>query len=112
MQKELEFKIATSFSGEYRDNYVRPICNELLKMGLSKKEIFFDEWHDAIINGPSADDSLRIIYKKTLLTVVFLSEEYLIKNWTYNVEWNSIRQHINNGENQRIFLLGTVPVIN
>jgi len=75
-------------------------------MGLKKKDIFYDEWHSVLINGPSGDTSLRKIYIETPLKVVFLSEEYDRSNWTKNIEWDSIKQDINNGKGNRIFILG------
>lgn len=101
------FKIGVTFCGEYREKYVLPFCNALLKYAeFNKNNIFYDEWHDYLINGVHGDDILRTIYKdKCELIVVLLSPNYATKNWTSNIEWPAIKELINTGEHNKICLL-------
>lgn len=101
-----QFKISITFSGRYRDTIVRPTCEELLKKGFSKKEIFYDEWHAALINGIDGSATLQsIYYQKSDVVVVLLSPDYRERNWTGNVEWRAVLELINTGEGKRICLL-------
>ena len=102
------FKIGITFSGKYREQIVEPVCNELLKLGYNKDEIFYDLWHEALINGVQGDTCLREIYsKKCECVVVLLSPDYSEKNWTCNIEWPAIRELINTGNKDQICLLRT-----
>lgn len=105
--KMKKFKIGVTFSGKYRQQYVEPICNSLLMLGYSKDEIFYDSWHEVLINGPHGDDKLREIYNRQCdCVVVFLSPDYKEKNWTGNIEWPAIKELINTGGDQKICFLG------
>ena len=105
------FKIAITFSGRYRAKYVEPICNELLNLGYTKDDIFYDSWHEVIINGPHGDDKLRKIYSQNSdCVVVLLSPDYKEKNWTGNVEWPAVKELINTNKAERICLLGVDSV--
>ena len=77
------FKISFTFTGEYRESVVRPVCEELLKLGFSKDEIFFDDWHPALYNGINAVEIFREIYHDSSeCVVVLLSPNYNEKSWT------------------------------
>ena len=71
-----KFKMGFTFSGKYREKYIKPICEELLRMGYDKDEIFYDRWHDDLINGVRGDDKLRRIYNQQCeLVIVLLSPD-------------------------------------
>lgn len=99
------FCIGITFSGKYRKKYVDRICKKLLEIGFKKEDIFYDEWHEVLINGVNADETLEKIFRKCKFLVVILSPDYKEKNWTGNVEWPVIRKRINEGEGDRICLL-------
>lgn len=101
------FKIGVTFCGEYREDYVLPFCEALLEYDdFSKDNIFYDEWHDYLINGVHGDKTLRKIYnEKCDLVVVLLSPNYSSKPWTGNIEWPSILDLINQGDDDKICLL-------
>ncbi len=107
MKKDtIYFKVGVTFSGKYRDNYVEPFCNELLKLGFKREEIFYDKWHEALINGPHGDTTLRGIYSSCCdCVVVLLSPDYKEKNWTGHIEWPSVLELINIGRDEKICLL-------
>ena len=100
------FKIAFTFSGKYRDKIILPVCDQLLKQGFSKDDIFYDEWHSALINGIDGSDKLQsIYYKQSDCVVVLLSPDYHERNWTGNIEWRAVKELINTGSGGKICLL-------
>ena len=101
-----DFKIAFTFTGEYREKIVRPACEELLKLGYREEEIFFDEWHPELFTGVNADAIFREIYHDvSQCVVVLLSPNYSDKRWTGNLEWPTVRALINEGTHHKICLL-------
>lgn len=102
----IHFKVGITFSGKYRDKYVEPFCNELLRLGFSKEDVFYDKWHEALINGPHGDTTLREIYSNCCdCVVVLLSPDYKEKNWTGHIEWPAVLELINTGYDEKICLL-------
>ena len=100
------FKIGITFSGKYRKQFVEPFCDELLKLGYNKDDIFYDSWHDVLINGVHGDSILRQIYFKNCeCVVVLLSPDYKGKNWTSHIEWSAVKELINTGNDDKICLL-------
>lgn len=100
------FKIGITFSGKYRKQFVEPFCDELLKLGYNKDDIFYDSWHDVLINGVHGDSILRQIYFKNCdCVVVLLSPDYKEKNWTGHIEWSAVKELINMGNDDKICLL-------
>lgn len=100
------FKIGFTFSGKYREKIVEPLCRELLKWGYDRNDIFYDAWHDVLINGVHGDTTLREIYtKKCDFVVVLLSPDYKERNWTGNIEWPAIKELINTNKSDKICLL-------
>lgn len=100
------FKIGITFSGKYRKQFVEPFCDELLKLGYNKDDIFYDSWHDVLINGVHGDSVLRQIYFKNCDCIVaLLSPDYKEKNWTGHIEWSAIKELINSGNDDKICLL-------
>lgn len=105
--KKERFKIGVTFSGRYRKQYIEPICNFLLKLGYKKDDIFYDLWHDNLINGYDGDRKLRQIYNEQCdCIVVLLSPDYKQKNWTGHIEWPAIKELINAGKGDKLCLLG------
>lgn len=105
------FKIGITFSGRYRKEYVEPFANALLKLGYDKKDIFYDAWHEALINGVSGDVILQDIYSNRCdCIVVLLSPDYKGKVWTGHVEWPAVRGLINSGQGGKICLLSVDSV--
>lgn len=100
-----DYKIGISFASEQRHR-VNEIVNALLLLGFSKDDIFYDEFHEQVINGMDADIVLEEIYaQKCLLVVVVISKEYINKPWTNNIEWRAIRTLFNSEEKNRVCLL-------
>ena len=100
------FKIGITFSGKYRKEYVEPFCGELLELGYKKDDIFYDVWHDVLINGIHGDNILRQIYFNSCdCVVVLLSPDYKEKNWTGHIEWSAVKELINTGNGDKICLL-------
>lgn len=100
------FKIGFTFSGKYREKIIEPLCFELLNWGYDYNDIFYDSWHDVLINGVHGDSVLREIYsKKCDLVVVLLSPDYKEKNWTGNIEWPAVKELINTNNADKICLL-------
>lgn len=109
--RKRKYRIGITFTGTYRDKYVEPFAKELLHLGFSEDDIFYDSWHDDVINGPRGGDVLRDIYhNQCACVVVLLSPDYKEKNWTYGIEWRAVLELINTGEAKRICLLGVDSV--
>lgn len=105
--EDKRFKIGITFSGKYREKYIEPICKALLNIGYKKDEIFYDSWHEVLLNGPHGDSKLQKIYNERCdCVVVLLSPDYNEKNWTKNIEWSAVREMINTGRGEKICLLG------
>lgn len=100
------FKIGITFSGKYRKQFVEPFCNALLDLGYTKEEIFYDAWHEVLINGVHGDSILRQIYSKNCdCIVVLISPDYKDKNWTGHIEWPAVKELINTGDDGKVCLL-------
>lgn len=105
-KKPTQFKVGVTFTGTHRQEIVEPIVNSLLNCGFSKDDIFYDKWHDVLINGIDADIQLKKIYaNQCACIVVFLSKDYNTRPWTRGVEWRTIRKLINTLEGNKICLL-------
>ena len=100
------YKIAISFSGEYRDNCVEPFCRALLMLGYTKDDIFYDNWHKARFNGANGSERIQRIYKDDCrMIVVLLSPDYIDKKWTGIIEWPVIENLIISKKFDKICLL-------
>ncbi len=100
------FKIAFTFTGEYRERVVRPVCRELLKLGFTREDLFFDDWHSELFTGVNADSVFKTIYHDASdCVVVLLSPNYREKLWTDHLEWPTVRALINEGRHRKICLL-------
>lgn len=92
-----KFKIAVSFTGQYR-NLVESVCKEIMNLGFRRDDIFYDNWHKEIFNGPNAKEKIENVYRDSDFVVVLLSPDYSEKNWTGFVEWKTILKLINEGK--------------
>lgn len=100
------FKIGITFSGNYRQKIVEPVAYALLEKGFTKNDIFYDNWHQVLLNGVNGDDTIRDIYRsKCDCIVVFLSPDYIERNWPGHIEWPAIKELINTGNGQKLCLL-------
>jgi hypothetical protein len=98
-----QFKVALSFSGEYRD-YVKQVANELERV-LGKDSYFFDENYKAQLAMPSMDLLLQNIYsKQSDLIVVFFGNSYQKKEWC-GIEFSAIRELILHKQKNRIMYI-------
>ena len=53
IKRELpHYCIGVTFTGEYREDIIEPVCNRLLEFGMRREDIFYDKWHEVLINGP------------------------------------------------------------
>jgi len=99
----LNFKIALSFPGEYRE-LVHDVA-EMLRKELGKESIFYDKYYDAILSKPGIDaDFLKIFSENSELIVAFLCKGYDQKLWC-GLEWRAIRELIRQKQDDRIMLL-------
>lgn len=107
----MNYKIGISFASEYRHR-VYTILKSLLLLGFSKEDIFYDEFHESVINGSDADIKLENIYaSKCSMAVVVISKEYLLKSWTNRIEWKAIRRLLNSEKKIRsVFLMWMVLI--
>lgn len=100
------YKIAISFSGEYRDNCVEPFCRALLMLGYTKDDIFYDNWHKVQFHGANGREILQKIYKDDCrMIVVLLSPDYIDNMWTGIIEWPIIENFIDTKQFKKICLL-------
>ncbi|MBP1562123.1 MAG: hypothetical protein J6C38_00185 [Oscillospiraceae bacterium] len=105
------YKIAVSFTSKYREKYVEPFCNALLKLGYSKDDIFYDNWHKVRFNGPNGGEIMQNIYKNDCrMIVVLLSPDYIERRWTGINEWPVIEGLINSRQSDKICLLSVDSV--
>ncbi len=101
------FKIGITFSGKYRKKIVEPIVYALLDRQFSKDDIFYDFWHQVLINGVNGDNTIREIYRNRCdCVVVLLSPDYKERNWPGHIEWSAIKELINTGDEKKLCLLG------
>lgn len=95
------YKIALTFPGELRQNFVETIAEELSKV-FDKSEILYDDFHTAVFARPQLDTYLQHLYHDcSELIVVFISKEYTRKKWC-GAEWRAIRDILNNFDYNRI----------
>lgn len=104
MAEKKHYKIGITFRSSLREKFVLPLCQDLLKHGFTKDDIFYDEWHRDDWNG---EDSFIDIYgHRCDFVVVVLSSDYQDDYWTGKVEWTAVRELITNYEtNERVYIL-------
>lgn len=103
MPKPIYFKIALSFSGTRRE-YIRCVANELTST-LGEGSIFYDEYFMPELARLNLDTLLQQIYnEKSKLVVVFLCQDYKLKDWC-GLEWRAIRELIKNRQDETIMLM-------
>lgn len=77
------YDVALSFAGEDRE-YVKAIAK---KLRAKKLKVFYDEFEESNLLGKDLYQYLHYIYKESsYFCVIFVSENYMKKAWTRNVE--------------------------
>lgn len=77
------YDVALSFAGEDRE-YVKDIAKRLKA---KKLKVFYDEFEESNLLGKDLYQYLHYIYKESsYFCVIFVSENYMKKAWTRNVE--------------------------
>jgi hypothetical protein len=98
-----QFQVALSFPGEHRP-FVCAIA-EHLKRELGNDSAFYDNDYVAELARPNLDVLLqRVYHDRSDLIVVFLSEDYLAKEWC-GLEWRAIRDIIKQRRDATVMLL-------
>ncbi len=101
--EEMRFKVALSFSGEWRE-YVSAVAAEVKKR-LGRGTVFYDKDFTAQLARPNLDTLLQRIYlSNSDLVVVFLCKDYESKEWC-GLEWRAIRQIIKNKNDHAIMFM-------
>jgi hypothetical protein len=98
------FQVALSFAGENRAEFIEPMLQHLDEK-FGRKEYFYDNHFTHQLAQPNLDDILQNVYGKAKLVVVVISKHYPDKNWCNNVEWRKIREHIFEGNGNKIMFL-------
>lgn len=99
----IKFKVALSFPGERR-HYVSEVVEHLCK-AIDQKTIFYDYFYTSELARPNLDILLqRIYHDNSELVVVFLCEEYDVKEWC-GLEWRAIRDLIKKKGDHRIMFM-------
>ncbi|HEV7505593.1 MAG TPA: TIR domain-containing protein [Thermoanaerobaculia bacterium] len=97
------YQIALSFAGEQRP-LVSAVA-ERLASTLGRDKVFYDRFHEAELTRLNLDVYLQEIYHdRSRLVVVFLSEDYEVKEWCVP-EWRAIRDLIKSGSSEKIMLI-------
>lgn len=98
-----KFKVALSFPGEKRA-YVNVVADSLCEL-IDNDSIFYDNYYIAELARPNLDLLLQKIYHvNSDLIVVFLCEEYDVKEWC-GIEWRAIRDLVKRQEDHRIMFM-------
>jgi hypothetical protein len=96
------FRVAFSFPGETRQR-VESIAN-ILARDMGREQIFYDDWHKAVLARPNLDTYLQQIYHDCAdLIVVVLCADYQHKDWCH-LEWRAIRDLIKKRHDHIMFL--------
>ena len=73
------YDVALSFAGENRD-FVRKVADSIKDAGYT---IFYDEYEEAILWGKDLTEELPKRYEGAQYCIVFFSDSYKKKMWTY-----------------------------
>jgi hypothetical protein len=96
------FRVAFSFPGETRSR-IESIATRLAQ-DLSRDQIFYDNWYQAVLARPNLDTYLqRIYHDRADLVVVVLCDDYQHKDWCH-LEWRAIRDLIKRRHDHVMFL--------
>lgn len=100
---DIKFDVALSFPGEKRD-YVSEVAN-ILRENLDEDCLFYDFDYQSQLARPNIDILLQNIYRNNAkLIVVFLSKEYVQKEWC-GLEWRAVRDIIKSKGDQQIMFV-------
>lgn len=108
--EKAHYKIGITFRGTQRDKLVLPICQELLKHGFNKNDVFYDEWHRDEWSGK--ESFIDIYGNRCDFVVVLLSDDYDKGYWTHDVEWTAVQKLIRNFETNENILILVMPGVN
>lgn len=101
--EDMQFDVALSFSGEKR-NTVEKIAI-YLKSRLNNNKLFYDKYYTAQLAKPNLDLILQKIYhNNSQLVVVFLSADYVKKEWC-GLEWRTVRDLIKKKDTNKLMLI-------
>ena len=99
----IQFKVALSFPGERRV-FVSKVVDEL-KKELGDNTVFYDYDYQSQLAVPNLDSLLQLVYRNNSdLLVVFLSEEYSLKEWC-GLEWRAIKDIIKSKQDNKIMFI-------
>lgn len=100
---DIKFDVALSFPGEKRD-YVSEVAT-ILRENLDDDSLFYDFDYQSQVARPNTDILLQNIYRNNAkLIVVFLSKEYVQKEWC-GLEWRAIRDIIKSKEDEQVMFV-------
>lgn len=101
--ENIQFDVAFSFPGERR-KLVSNVA-KLVRKKLKKDKLFYDFDYQSQLARPNIDVLLQKIYhKNSKLIVIFLSSEYIEKEWC-GLEWRAIRDLIKSKEDDKIMFV-------
>lgn len=84
---EKRFYFAISFPNETRD-FARQLAEELAEF-VTRERVFYDEWYESELVGPSGDLELQARYSDACIIIPLFSTHYQ-KRWC-RLEWDTIR---------------------
>ncbi|PHS55679.1 MAG: disease resistance protein [Sulfurimonas sp.] len=101
--ENIEFDVAFSFPGERR-KLVSNVA-DIVRKKLKKDKLFYDFDYQSQLARPNIDVLLQKIYhKNSKLIVIFLSSEYMEKEWS-GLEWRAIRDLIKSKKDDKIMFV-------
>jgi hypothetical protein len=101
--EDIKFDVAFSFPGEKR-KFVSYIAN-IVRKELKKDKLFYDFDYQSQLARPNIDILLQKIYhENSELIVIFLSSEYMEKEWC-GLEWRAIRDIIKSKQDNKLMFI-------
>ena len=101
--EDIKFDVAFSFPGERR-KFVSNIA-DIVRKQLKKDKLFYDFDYQSQLARPNIDVLLQKIYHdNSKLIVIFLSKEYMNKEWC-GLEWRAIRDLIKSKKDNQIMFI-------
>ena len=99
------FRLAFSVAGEQSD-LIEAVCKKLEQSGYLRNEIFFHRYNPEYANGRGGADKLANMYKNEAeRVIVVLSQAYLAKKITRDIEWGAISSRIESKRGGEVCLL-------
>lgn len=101
--ENIKFDVAFSFPGEKR-KFVSNIA-DIIRDKLNQDKLFYDYDYQSQLTQPNIDILLQKIYHdNSKLIVIFLSSEYMEKEWC-GLEWRAIRDIIKSKKDNKIMFI-------